>query len=499
MGLFSRIGGNDRFLAIAVCAVLLAQSAICPTAANSSDRVWNTVLMLDEQSVESSEGVKFELNAAKKHPENPVLAPGEPQEWDGLQVIWPGTVLYDPNEKVFRCWYSGLDAVQKNRPPLWVPGYAESKDGVNWTKPALGQYQHNGEDTNRIVVDWTDQVLSLVAENSDRSDPDRRFLSLWYGHEPDRLVKVLASSADGKKWKSDGVVHRPTDTRRESYYDICQVFFQPDAENEEDRVLAYAQVYLPKVDAPEKGNLRQIGMLHGKTLHDLKSISTKPEEFIVLGPAEGIDEEIHFASVMKVGSQYLMLFESDRFQQRPIHGDLRLAVSDDGKKFRRVHPKTPLVATGSKGMWDANLLVTSTLSMQEVGDEIWIYYFGCPNVFTRWPYGQTSEQRGSFFYPSQMGLATLPRDSFAYAAGPGHVVTREVRIGDDGLWINATGDQLQVSAIDGDGKTVATGQLHDGSLRGNYRQVRWAGSAPAGEYRVRVELGDGARLFSVQH
>src|SRR5215211_6874027 len=220
---------NACFLpAHSVPAIAAEASASAPTsdslaaAARHDDQQWERMLIFDEKSVESANGVKFQVNQTKKHPENPVLSPGEPQQWDSLQVIWPGTVLYDPKDKTFRCWYSGMDAVQKNRPPLWVPGYAESKDGLHWTKPNLGQFQHNGLDTNRIIVDWSNQVLSLFMNNPDQSAPAKLFLAFWYGHEPDRLLKVLASSADGKVWKNEGTALRPVDTRRESYYDICQ-------------------------------------------------------------------------------------------------------------------------------------------------------------------------------------------------------------------------------------------------------------------------------------
>jgi hypothetical protein len=137
--------------------------------------------------------------------------------------------------------------------------------------------------------------------------------------------------------------------------------------------------------------------------------------------------------------------------------------------------------------------------MQDVGDEVWIYYFGCPNVFTRWPNGQTADLRGSFYYPTQMGVATLPRDRFAYAAGPGHVVTSAVEPAERGLWLNADGDQLVIDAIDGNDARVASGRLDDTSIRGSYRRVQWVGNPPAGEFRARIHLSEGERLYSVQY
>lgn len=486
--------------------IALPESEAMPETSHSSpsertgdERPWQVTLILDRQSLSDAEGVTFELNQAKKHPENPVLLPGEPQQWDSLQVIWPGTVLYDPDDHVFRCWYSGLDAVQQNRPPYWVPGYAESRNGVHWTKPNLGQYTHNDEATNRIAVDWSDRVLSLVTRNPDTRDPKRRFLALWYGSEPDRLTKILASSPDGKTWSQEETVLRPATSERPDFFDISQLLFQPDAADANQRVLAYAQVYRPLKGREDGPLLRQIGLLQGRDIHSLQPISANDEEFIVLAPKAGIDDEIHFASVKKVGDTYLMLFESDRFSQTPIHGDLRLAASQDGRHFRRVHPHTPLVATGPRGMWDENLLATTTAAMQEVGDEIWIYYFGCPNVFRRWPYGHVAQLRGSLFYPTYLGIAILPRDRFAYAAGPGNITTFALDIGEQGLWLNADAENLAVTAVDSDGATVAVGKLTDESRHAGYRLVRWQSSVPRAPCRVRVELTADDRLYSLRY
>ena len=456
-----------------------------------------TFLVLDRLSMADADGATFHLNPAQKRPENPVLLPGEPQEWDGLQVSWPGTVLYDANEKLFRCWYNGLDAVQKNRPPRWVPGYAESTDGVHWTKPRLGQYSHNGEDTNRILVDFSTEVISLVVANPDRNDPERRFLAHWQGDDPATvtMVKKFATSPDGKKWKYEGIAMLPDGPERDKFIDLSSIIFQPDAADENDRVLAYGQLYVPRAWDPRF--VRQIGLARGASLGSVSLI----KDLISLGPEQGIDEENHFASVSKVGDKFLMLFESDRFSQKPLHGDLRLAVSNDGRNFRRVHPQTPFVATGPRGMWDENLMVVTTSAMQEVGDEIFIYYFGCPNVYTNWPgqYAATSELRGSFYYPSYLGVATLLRDRYAYAAGPGSVTTPAVSVGEQGLWLNADGAGLSIAALASDGTVVANGKLADSPKGSLYRKVQWKNGPPRQPCQLKITLADKDRIYSIRY
>src|ERR1043166_3628605 len=94
-------------------------------------------LILDEHSVAESHHLTFYLNQATKHPENPVMLPGEPHQWDSQCVCWPGTVLYSPRDQKFRCWYLALDVVQ-SPDRTWYTGYAESDDGIEWRKPEIG-------------------------------------------------------------------------------------------------------------------------------------------------------------------------------------------------------------------------------------------------------------------------------------------------------------------------------------------------------------------------
>jgi hypothetical protein len=467
---------------------------VCDDDAQADLSTLQPLLILDRESVADADRVTFHLNPAKKHPENPLMLPGEPQQWDSLQVIWPGTVLYDAEDKLFRCWYSGLDAVQENRPKVpWVPGYAESEDGINWTKPDLGQYKHNDLPTNRIQVDWSQQVLSIVVRNPDQSDPARRFLALWHVDNETGQRKILASSPDGKAWKEEGTSFAPENGNRLKFIDVSSLIFQPDAANENERVLAYGQVFHPRTW--DNKVVRQIGLATGPNLGSFKWL----DDLIVLPPEEGVDEEIHFATVSKIGDLFVMLYESDRFSRKPLHGDLRMAVSSDGRKFRRVHSRTPLVSTGPKGMWDENLLAVTTQAMQHIGDETRIYYFGCPNVYRNWPGGYTVKGlKGSLFYPSYLGLATVPRDRFAYAAGPGSITTSELSIRDQGLWINADGNDLAISCHAADGAMLATGRVVDSVRCTGYRKVQWAGDAPRQPCQVRIMLSKDHRVYSVK-
>ena len=461
------------------------------------------MLILDERSVASSRGVTFHLNQATKHPENPVLIPGEPQEWDSLQICWPGSVHYDAGEGKFRCWYHGLNAVQSERivrdPHLpWEAGYAESDDGLHWTKPKLDLMPYRDVPCNRITTDFEGWMFNCVFPNPDVSDHERRFLSIWKTQatyqQPKPMEFALASSPDGLSWTLAERTLFVEPSSRIQRQDFWQILFDPDAPADY-RCLSYIQVHDPR--KWDDRNVRQVGLQHGPDLRHLSNA----DPLIILEPEEGIDEEIHFCSVARLGGAYLMLFESDRFLNEPIRGDMRLAVSEDGRSFRRVHAQQPLVPTGAKGSWDENLLVNTNYSMQEVGDEVWIYYFGCPTLYRRFPsaYAASSELRGSLYYPSYMGVATLPRDRFGYATGDGSITSKPIDLHGDDLWLNADGDALQVELLADDDSVVAEASLTDERDQTVYRKVDgWNQVVAPGRYRVRVTLGTDSKLFSIR-
>jgi len=467
----------------------------------------HVLLILDEESVAESRGVTFHLNAVTKHPEKPVMLPGEPHQWDSLCVSWPGTVLYSPRDRTFRCWYLGLDVVQTPE-RIWHTGYAESDDGIHWTKPDLGQVEFLGRPTNQIHNDWGAYYLSFVFENPlPDAPPSQRFGGFWtrFRFEDEtndwnkaQWCKTLAWSPDGVRWTFDCIAYSERPYMRDPcrpFLDIYQLLYDPDDSDAAFRWKGYSQIFVPRPDGWGPPGVRNIGLVHGTDVRKVEN-ATNP---VILSPLASIDEELHFAVVRKIGGQSLMLLESDRFSKNPIHGDLRLAVSRDGRNFRRVHPRAPLVATGPKGTWDENLLVTNSAGWQEVGDEVWIHYFGCPRMYQSWPaqYEFSPERRGSHIAPVYLGLATLPRDRFAYATGDGTLTTRPLELTADGLWLNATGDP-QVTALDESGKSLARGKLGEERRLTVYRKVVWKDASPSGTHRVRLALTARDRLFSMR-
>jgi hypothetical protein len=493
------------------------------------------VLVLNEQSVDSSVGVDFHFNPAKKHEANPVLIPGMPHEIDGLQVSWPSVGLWDPIEKRLRYYYNGREALQYDSRVhplsvgferwlgrLWRHCYAESTDGITWEKPRLSQVTLGGLDTNGIKTDYEAQgdgvgwnnfcSLQTVWINPTPSGSEERFCALGTEIGSDgkgnrtfaKFHKTLYYSPDGKRWKRQYVVadfSNPNGYPAPDTIDRNAVIFDPDDPDPDRRCKVYGQT-----DKPEEGR-RGYGVVTGP---DLKSIK-RDNRRLVLVRDSAVENQIHWATVKKLDNGYFVaMHDSWKWDEaaQPVtpKGDLRLAISSDGLDFSQFHPKEPVVArSANKGMWDHNWLVTGDIV--ETEDAVWFFYHGAPVYFRPWPQaapGAEYRMRATNVYPLCLGLAILPRDRFAYAAPKrgqtGTMTSKSVALpADSKLWLNSEvpeGAALAMELIDRGENVVATGEMTNDAWKTVYRQVAFDKPVPGGEYRLRTHLSGAARLYS---
>ena len=157
-------------------------------------------------------------------------------------------------------------------------------------------------------------------------------------------------------------------------------------------------------------------------------------------------------------------------------------------------------------MWDEGLLVTSSYSLLEVGDEIRIYYIGHMPITTCWPlqYSPSSLYRGMLYYPSYMGLAILPRDGFSYAQaednGSGEITTHPFDL-EGGETLSFNGDcadpaQISITLRNASSGKAVSGSLEDSLKPGRYTPARFADSIPPGRYALAIGLEADAKLYS---
>ncbi len=151
---------NRRLLSLLAVGLLCAPSLL-PQSSEPIDIGSRRELFVDEHLIGSMEGVRLELQRPQSA--GKVLAFDAP--WEGNTSLYV-TVFEDEgfkDEVRYRMYYRGSthpdyviqsmvrpdEPVPKEHPQLTA--YAESRDGITWTRPALGLYEFNGSKQNSIV------------------------------------------------------------------------------------------------------------------------------------------------------------------------------------------------------------------------------------------------------------------------------------------------------------------------------------------------------------
>ena len=175
--------------------LILTASSLCPmldelTAAESIDIGARRELLVDDYLIDRFVG-KAELRLHRPTQREVVFTCDKP--WEGN---WSGLVTYIQDGDAYRMYYK-----EEN----WSPRrtsicYAESNDGVHWTRPDLGLVEFNGSKKNNIIIPG-DGIIAFVPFKDTKSDckPDKQFKAMVARLKPTRGLYAYAS-ADGIRW-----------------------------------------------------------------------------------------------------------------------------------------------------------------------------------------------------------------------------------------------------------------------------------------------------------
>ena len=116
---------------------------------------------------------------------NPVLRKGPAESWENEAVAWPEVIL---DGSTFKMWYGGW-GLSTDR--IWRIGYAESSDGISWTKDASNPVMDVG-----AAGEWDDESALPGAVIFDGSS-----YKMWYhGYDGAIWRTGYATSPDGIVW-----------------------------------------------------------------------------------------------------------------------------------------------------------------------------------------------------------------------------------------------------------------------------------------------------------
>jgi hypothetical protein len=468
----------------------------------------------DDHALPFKNNLKLTFETPRKHPANPVLARGPAGSVDAVRAQFYGSIIRVGGK--FRLWYCALAtaAVDGNRARTARLAYAESDDGIRWTKPALGLTEFNGSRRNNLLgmpasLDFakTEPLACFVLHEPADPDPARRYKMAVYGRYfpvvPARYPGVAADnvpstiypffSADGLTWTlAVPAPKRPWFDETEAPIRVRNNFEIGGLYKWDGLYYVAGQELSPDIFNPDGSLVRRTMVTHwsGDFIHWSQDKSLSFQRYGYRGPRESFQEAHEPAAVWNRGNVLLATYglwhgaiiTSERRM------DLGFLVSNDGIRFREPIADHPLIRAGADHEWDARGLIHGQ-GFENVGDQTFIYY-GAWDV------------SGAGHGTSGVGLAIWPRDRLAHLStrDPGDGFFTSLPLANAGsatLSLNVDGlsDRafLRVELIDRAGAPVSGYSAETAAMvrQGGLKQtVAWRGgtkiTCPNAAYRVRL-------------
>lgn len=513
------------------------------SAQNAAPAKGRTLLMVDDHDILYRSGTNRVLHPAKRHSDRPLIAMDK--RWE-VGIAWT-SIYRNPDTGKYQLWYQAYAGARAGDKRLkCVVCYAESDDGITFTKPELDLFPYSKElpKTNIVLIGsggYGDRYCNSVIVEPEEKDPAKRYKMLYYDFEtidgqeypgicaafsPDgihwtkhptaplfktsygtRGIQPLFTDEDPyKETKTEGKPLRKSWLYPGSLSDAVDVFRDP----RRNEYVVYAKAWM---DAPDGGTSWKHGI--GRTAS--KDFLNWSEPQFIIGPDEydSPEAEFHTMPVFFYNDVYFGL--NQVFVRRPIKLtiDVELMTSRDGFKWQRDYRKPPFIQRSEPGIFDSRSVFTNSTPVI-LEDEIRFYY-GAANMVPL--------MKGVKSKPGELsgvGMASIPRDRFAGIVpvpksdqttllkrpleNIGQVTfkpldlagTREITINAD-----ASKGSIAVELLNEDGYRVRGFTRDDAvPLKGDSlrHKVAWKGQElsqlPPGRYTLRVHL-DNATLYAV--
>ena len=177
-------------------------SVIVPWAAHAQDQPSVRIdsrreLFVDDYLIDQLHNVRLEL----QHPQPQEIIFACDQPWEGNTCIYFRII---PDGGRFRMWYQGahwqLDSADPKPTHPYHICYAESEDGIQWTKPDLGLIEVDGSKHNNIVLTGVYDNFTPFRDGNPRCVTEAKYKAL--GQSKDGLIAW--QSPDGIHWQRLG-------------------------------------------------------------------------------------------------------------------------------------------------------------------------------------------------------------------------------------------------------------------------------------------------------
>ena len=427
--------------------------------------------------------------------------------------------------------------------------YAESKDGIHWTKPNLGLCQWEGSRENNIIfpnddfeyvfseMDGASVFIDPVAKGPEEKyklivkiSPVGKGGSEDRGPIPAKGTKSLSkgqyvfASADAIHWKllsTKKVNPGASDTQFSAFWDESvgkYVQYTRMKPRDPQLVEYYRKLYGGKA---ARGSVLLVGRAVSDNFLDWGPEATvfgpdridrsnSPEGLVRLDFYGGNVSKYSEAADVYIAlpnAYYHWKFDltrrwwSGKHIQLPSTMDVQLATSRDGIHWYRTPKRKPFIRLGPKGTFWSSTIWPDGNAIR-VGDELWFYFAGLD---------VSHKEQSLIRSHGARGRAVLRLDGFISADADytgGELTTRPLVFAGNRLQLNvdtSAGGICQVEIQDPSGKPVEGFSLADADeINGNYIRVvpSWNGnsdlSSLAGKpVKLRFVMRD-AKLYSFQ-
>lgn len=405
-----------------------------------------TQSMMDPRIIEKSQQIQITMHRPRR--DGRVLLTND-QSWEtrpGNLIHVYSSILYENGK--FRLWYDLGDLEDRTRR---VVCYAESRDGLHFTKPRLGLHMYGGTKQNNVVMPGEIGGCSVWVDAA--ASPEHRYKSQQKVYPSGQFH--MYSSPNGIHWRMYGGIQIGP-----GGWDTQSIIFRDPAQSTYLMFTRFWHSYRHQT-APEPENYRCIRRLESIDLihWNQQSVVMSPndtDKSLYPTPPGQPPVDYYGAAVFPYGDLTVMLTQAFwHWQPRPdgqeglapASFDVRLAVSTDTKTFHRIGNWKPFMGPGPDGHFDSRY-VWALPNPIAMGDELWFYYVGSNR-----DHDDHLDPHAKGQLKSGIGRAVLRRDGWVSADADltgGQLITPPVTFSGNRLELNAStggGGSIQVELL----------------------------------------------------